>query len=386
MHLKNQFMKRILFSIVILLAACTKENIVEVSPITQDADVISFKDGDVVTKIEACDVANLFFSNLPNKIENKVLDTKVSNVKNKKIVKSIETFFHERSDTPAMYLINYNGGGFIIISATKSYYPILAYSENNSLSIDSIHNMNVGLSIWTEEAKLAIKESKTFSEETSSNIRILWTAYESESPTISKETTVNYTYEQYMKFYQRMSQLYTLCPGYSFGPLSSARSFLSESDYNNLVNIANAYGSPLECTIVGYKQRPVEEVGPLIGTEWHQHQPYNNLCPNQYPAGCVAIAMAQIMKFHGVPRTYNWNNMPNSSGTFDTQTLIYDIGRATNMDYGSDGSSTTIDEAKDAFSSMGYNVSKKDHNYEDVGNELLIRKRPVYMRGDRKTF
>ncbi len=70
--------------------------------------------------------------------------------------------------------------------------------------------------------------------------------------------------------------------------------------------------------------------------------------------------MAQIMKYHKFPKTYNWDNMPYNTGTLDTQQLIVDIGKAVDMDYGKDGSSSNIDKAIKGFSSMGYNVVKKD--------------------------
>lgn len=104
-------------------------------------------------------------------------------------------------------------------------------------------------------------------------------------------------------FRERLGELYTLCPGYSFGPLSSARSFLSQSDYESLVEKANFYGSPLEFTIVGYNSNN-RKVGPLMNTKWGQEGGYSALCPNEYPAGCVAIAMAQIEKYHEWPQSF----------------------------------------------------------------------------------
>lgn len=49
------------------------------------------------------------------------------------------------------------------------------------------------------------------------------------------------------------------------------------------------------------------QVGPLLDSNWHQNAPFNNLCPiwpgdgERSFAGCVAIAMAQIMKYHEWP-------------------------------------------------------------------------------------
>ena len=186
-------------------------------------------------------------------------------------------------------------------------------------------------------------------------------------------------------FRERLGELYTLCPGYSFGPLSSARSFLSQSDYESLVEKANFYGSPLEFTIVGYNSNN-RKVGPLMNTKWGQEGGYSALCPNEYPAGCVAIAMAQIEKYHEWPQSFDWSGMANDRPTSASQSLIAMIGKAVNMEYGKDESGASLGDAKRGFEAMGYAVSKKDHDMWDVESEIYFRGRPVYMTGDRKNF
>ena len=119
-------------------------------------------------------------------------------------------------------------------------------------------------------------------------------------------------------------------------------------------------------------------VNPLLSTTWDQDAPYNNLCPgtgtNKAYVGCVATAMAQLMKYYNWPTTgtgsnsyycndgtynygtlsanfgattYNWANMLNSypnanSGTTAQRdavaTLMYHCGVAINMVYTPNGS------------------------------------------------
>ncbi len=47
-------------------------------------------------------------------------------------------------------------------------------------------------------------------------------------------------------------------------------------------------------------------------------------CQHAY-TGCVATAMAQIMKYHEYPQNYNWNAMPNNYGTAETAMLMGQI-------------------------------------------------------------
>jgi len=112
-------------------------------------------------------------------------------------------------------------------------------------------------------------------------------------------------------------------------------------------------------------------IGPLLQTKWGQNDPYNKQCPEyrgyRCVAGCVATAMAQIMKYHQHPQqgsgqseeyttaifnievpsvnfevNYNWANMLNSysgiNATAQQQeavaTLMYHCGVSVKMEYG----------------------------------------------------
>lgn len=104
-------------------------------------------------------------------------------------------------------------------------------------------------------------------------------------------------------------------------------------------------------------------VTPLIKTHWNQRAPYNNLCPGGSVTGCVATAMAQVMKYWEWPKTgisshsyehpeygtlsanfgettYDWDNMVEMPTTTSPQvqqdaiaTLMYHCGVSVNMNY-----------------------------------------------------
>jgi len=120
--------------------------------------------------------------------------------------------------------------------------------------------------------------------------------------------------------------------------------------------------------------RQTRGVDPLVNTTWDQSPYYNTLCPydNYYNdrtvTGCVATAMAQIMKYWNYPdqgtgfhsynhanygtlsanfgnTTYQWSSMPNNVNSQNTAvaTLMYHCGVGVEMDYGvaSTGGSAT---------------------------------------------
>ena len=106
-------------------------------------------------------------------------------------------------------------------------------------------------------------------------------------------------------------------------------------------------------------------VNPLVQTRWNQAPYYNDHCPydNQYGertvTGCVATAMAQVLKYWNYPEVgsgshsystssygtlyanfggtqYAWNNMPNrvTSPNNAVATLMYHCGVSVDMSYG----------------------------------------------------
>ncbi len=117
-------------------------------------------------------------------------------------------------------------------------------------------------------------------------------------------------------------------------------------------------------------QKRSRSVNALVQTRWNQGSPYNNLCPYDLDedartvTGCVATAMAQIMKYWNYPTqgngsqtythsrygelsatfgntTYDWSNMLNTYTTSATDaqknavaTLMYHCGVAVEMSYG----------------------------------------------------
>lgn len=336
--------KLILFVCVIWLVSCQQNYFPKEEKMS--ISIVNSSDSDFVSKEQAYNVAVAYAKELFG------VSSKNTRAELNELVDSVYAI-DLYSDRPLMYVVNYRNGGFVIISAVRTHYPILAYSENTKFDKNLLSDTVSGLSVWvTEMSEKLISSLKDKRNDSNINDDI-WEWYEQKNKVITQGT-----YEEEVAFRERLLELYKQYPGYSFGPLTNASYFLTESEYLALVQKASIYGNP-QYAIFGYKSKPTKEVGPLIGTTWSQQNGFNEKCPNQYPAGCVAVAMAQIMKFHNFPVSYNWNNMPSSYATEDTQILIADIGHNVGMDYGSDGSSASIDDAEKGFKIMGYNVSKK---------------------------
>lgn len=165
---------------------------------------------------------------------------------------------------------------------------------------------------------------------------------------------------------------------------------------------------------------------PLIKTHWNQDYPFNDLCPmlddgSRAYTGCVATAMAQVMKYHEWPEqgtgshtytdpycgqtlsanfgetTYRWDLMPNDyDGTWTAEqikavaTLMAHCGVAVDMQYMPDGSGAYSGDVPAALVNyFGYaeDIIHRDRDYYTQNEWIEMMKaeldasRPVYYHG-----
>lgn len=209
----------------------------------------------------------------------------------------------KNSSMPLFYVFNVNGArGFIIISADDIVTPVLAYSVETSFAPDDIPP---NVAAWL----------KGYEEQISYAIRSV----------MQPDPDVQSAWE--------------------------------------VLNNAPAQGKGVKSTA---------GVAPLVTTNWSQRPFYNDVCPydttynDRAVTGCVATAMAMVMKYHNYPpngigsynyysarygalaanfgaTSYHWADMPNTLTEANTAvaTLMYHCGVAVKMDYnvGSQGGS-----------------------------------------------
>lgn len=151
-------------------------------------------------------------------------------------------------------------------------------------------------------------------------------------------------------------------------------------------------------TYAGIDISDLAPIEPMITSSWLQGAPYYNMCPKVIgaaipcPAGCAAITISQIMRYHKWPEkgigthSYNWINKgtyqtKNETLSFDFEnttfewdqmldsytgnytqqqvdaaaTLVYAAGIAINMDYGRRASSAKIENiGRGLIENFGY--------------------------------
>jgi uncharacterized repeat protein (TIGR02543 family) len=174
------------------------------------------------------------------------------------------------------------------------------------------------------------------------------------------------------------------------------------------------------------------DVLPLIQTKWHQTPPYNNLCPTIAGApnsngraytGCVATAMAQLMKYYNHPPqgsgqseaytteppssipipsvnlnvNYAWDKMTNTYSSSSTteekdavSTLMYHCGASIEINYQATATAGSYRKVAtslvehydyDASRELKYRKYYNNTEWENLLKEQLDLERPVLYSG-----
>ncbi|MBI9055998.1 MAG: C10 family peptidase [Bacteroidales bacterium] len=264
----------------------------------------------------------------------------LKNGKEKKEIKEIKVI--KNKEEPYFYIMNYKDGkGFIVLSADKRCMPILAFSHEGSFNIE---NITGGLADWIEESKFYVKSMKA---DTSKKI-----------------------------FFNK--KLWDGITGITAPPVGDDP-------------VPNPEDPPAPITTTK---------GPLLSTIWCQGCGFNDQCPYNVNgpcyrarAGCITIAMAQIMNYHEYPTYYDWDAMPDGGYSDELAAFIREIGDAIDINWGSSsGLQPDVEEERvpsTLKNTFGYSQYLKfidyNGNHDKVINELN-HYRPVYMRGGWKDY
>ncbi len=286
----------------------------------------------------------------------------------------VETFTDD-SNEPLYYIVKLQPSGFIIVSADDSVEPIIGFSDEgtyNALTDNPLASLIVQDISGRADA---LKQTKDF---------------------------------QLLDINSQPSE--------------------HQNKWSRLITIGRIVESGFELMGLASASMADIRVAPLVKSKWSQttccsSSPvscYNYFTPEQYPCGCVATAMAQLMRYHkypvsginlsnfyitidgslwtaypfggnGIDGAYDWNMMPldpNCTTTLaqrqEIGTLCYDAGVAVCTNYYSESSVADVYNAKNALKSVfkygqaisGYNDSN------DIGSGLTNMINPNLDAGD----
>jgi len=253
-------------------------------------------------------------------------------------VVKVETFNDEGGDQ-VYYIVYLQPAGFVIVSADDLIEPIVGFADDGTYDPSLDNPLGALVSNDLNGRMAALRNAKSL-----------------EAPARMEEA---------LKSQAKWGRLISLADGPEDGPVSKGRTSISEV-----------------------------RVAPLVQTRWSQGDSpcpifpfycYNYYTPNHYPCGCVATAMAQLMRYYqhpasgigvhgftitvdGASRTaytrggdgsggpYQWSKMvlvPDCATGDDKHraigALCYDAGVSVNMNYASGGSWAYADSPRYAL-------------------------------------
>ena len=265
------------------------------------------------------------------------------------IVVNSEYLIKSLSGKESIYVFNYSDGGFVLVSADRRAAPVLAYSFESEFDID---NIAPATQLWIDK---------------------------------------------YLEQYD----------------------LIVENDVVADERMVQMWDEIRDGSLLDTKS--VKGVDKLIETRWNQNSPYNYFCPahpqgpgGRVYAGCVATAMAQVMKYWNYPETgrgtaeyfwgdyisvdfsnveYRWDEMSvmiNSTSRDAIAELIYHCGVSVGMNYGYDGSGSSITNSffalKQNFRYRAGVTEEDKYSYENDEWKFLLKEdldkgHPILYRG-----
>ena len=333
-----------------------------------------------ITADEAINVALLF--NNQNKIETKG--------EVEKIVSDVYTVFCENKES-SMYAVNFKeNNGFIVVSASRKYYPILAMVEKGHFD-DSFVYCPLGGWIDEQNEQIALAERDEADEETARSIRIMWSVFEKKDVAKWIETK-----SEAEAFALRQSSVAAWeQQGYTCYALMDQPSAMPSSVYSSWCQLAQGLANPdynymLFSVILEKYVESTSTIGPLIGSTWARENGYNVSYTdgngNLRPWCSRTVAVGQIMRYHQrpyYPNGLNWNNMPLTSPTTTTSDFLSWLTGEFGPTYQASGWDPT-DAVVDY--TLHYNLSYSTNLQSYVRDTVVsnvISEKPVYLSGNR---
>lgn len=274
-----------------------------------------------------------------DRLNNSFVDSR--NSSKSRTVKQVLTYptSQSRVAETSLYIVNFEEGGFAIVSADERTTDVYALSNEGEFKLDNVNSAYF--------------------------MNMITTCFNEEIDSISSQgTDVSIAAEQ---------------------PAPEGPEIYAKIEYEGR-----------EC--YWYSETTQTTPFNLLVTNWSQGEPYRHFCFTESGenavAGCVPIAMAQIMAYHKRPNSFNnhtyyWDYLTQSSTISTTSYwadnvayLVHDIGVDANVDYGTEETGANNSNAVLTFRNFGYSATLKEYVLNDIIS-ALDDSEPVYISGVR---
>ena len=361
------------------LLSCSEERLVD----------LGFEVAQTSYEVLEIDSVNVNADEVRNVVESVFPQTKSSNGEY-----TVETIYDD-NQKPLVYVVNRpQNGGFMIISATKNYDPILAYNTTGHFSVGG--EKPDGLKMWQEGTLNAVKASDTFRQNVKQNYRRLWRQYEEETMANANSRSFGILTSEDIQALNELRKVVEtkkseLCSqGYRVYSLDESISGDEAFDDQIREYVKGAiHPEYADCwnvlSFISYDPRPKaqEHIDNFVQIEWHQTGVFRIAFPvvdSFHPvAGCMPVAIGQIMRYYEYPQTYNWSAMP-VNGSKETSQFLYEVATRCKATYRPGKTAVTLPNALNCLHGYGYSVDLGTPDKVDA-DASLRKKRTCYYDG-----
>lgn len=288
---------------------------------------------------------------------------------------------NDSEGNPTIYAVNFTDG-YMLISATKKYYPVLAVIDHGTFSMDEAPDGEKFL-IKGMLANISANRVST-PDSTATRIAREWLRYE--EPTRPSRTR---GYEDYMsdeRYQDMLDSIMTENDNAEYiCKLSEAYDVLPQDVYERYCRSAEGewddlfggtkYSWEHTALLIVVANYDITKYGPFLTTQWDQYFTDSMYAPI---LGCTTVATGQLMRYFRHPVSFDWDVMPDKSNTSTTASFLKKLRAELNTMV--DNTSTFAD-AERVLTSYGYSCSRIAHNYNFVAGSLK-KKNPVLQCGN----
>ncbi len=301
-----------------------------------------------------------------------------------------ETVTDPETGKELLHVINWPGeGGFVIVSATKSAPPVLAFSESGNFPTGETEPTSDLL----EGLKMSVRVLSELPEDSLLRINALnWALYEKPEPVSLLSRSIS------MEMQEKMNRKIAKMKAAGWrhaGNITAARYRLPDSEYEALFRDASQWSNPQynieEVSLCFIKEEKLNITGPLLTTQWHQEAPYNvvpvyrKLKINNKVAGCAPIAIAQIANYHRFPTKYKWDNLLDDAANglaMNLYELMGDISDYCKAAFKEGKTSVSPGNDVVGIQKLGYLNASYNTVSLSLMSSMIKSKNPFYMRGE----
>lgn len=278
---------------------------------------------------------------------------------------------------PSMYVFNFPQGGFVVISAVKDLYPVLAYNTEGSFDT----NAEIpGFSAWIKDVNTLTENPAEINPDSIQACRRMWRVYEKAAvlripmgrdwkPGMIDEAE----YQALQKIFADSVSSWNAknIPVYYLDDIK--KDYPDKYEYYNDLAKSSIWPEyePVyqQFSVVVERSKVYTDNNvTLIKTKWNQNGGFNQTfgprgtnLTNAY-AGCVPVAAGQIMYYHKWPSKYNWAGMPLTFGTTTTSNFLLDLALQGNAEFTDTATRVSTRQIKNVIQNNGYTCDYKEWN------------------------